>query len=490
MKIISRHIRMSAFSLVMPAIFHAYSSSAYASLLDISQSQAYGSEPTALGAVISDQEPVISSYQTASVYFITDGRKGPGFNGGSSQSMQNFTTEGLCASAGYRIKTCPDGYIRGETCPDDKQYVRECINPESWCKSNGYTVTECELPNYPNEVCPHSGAYYRSCQTDNVRACREADYSLSCEIGKLGDDARICPYDSSYKKCICNPCQGYDYTAEQATAQGYIPGEACNSCGSIKYKRTANACDGFKECTNGGTIGADVCYSGSVKKFSECDDGCSPEYKYNSSNCNGIYEYFFSTVQGYNCNNKYLYCAKAYPILYSDGSVADGIISGKTPIGVVFKSGQAIALKNLKWNSANNTTVSCTYLSCHSDWASAQSAVAQYQPTGCNLNFCSRGRWQLPDLEELKNIAYYHFLRIQASLIMLKNFNAQKIDDNEYSGYYWSRTEASSDTAYVCGMEQNSGGQNTCRKVSKSGYEISKYELFNGGYGVRPILSF
>ena len=62
-------------------------------------------------------------------------------------------------------------------------------------------------------------------------------------MGKVGDTNQSCPYNESYKKCVCNPCGGYDYTAAQASAQGYTPGEVCNSCGTMKYKRSANACD-------------------------------------------------------------------------------------------------------------------------------------------------------------------------------------------------------------------------------------------------------
>ena len=267
MKKLSKTLLMSpAVSLVLPAALFVSFNSAYASLVDTSQNQTFESRPQ---AAASSKRPVSSPFiKLAAVHFIAN-------DGNLSFGNQEFLPEDICKQGGYTHKGCPAGYVKGEACPEDGSYVKDCIDPDTWCKNNGYEVTGCQVPQYPQGACPYGSGYYKSCETDNIRACKELGYSLTCEAGKVGDTNQSCPYNESYKKCVCNPCSGYDYTASEANAQGYTPGEVCNSCGTMKYKRSANACDGFKECTDGGAAGAEVCYSGSLKKFSECKEVCN-----------------------------------------------------------------------------------------------------------------------------------------------------------------------------------------------------------------------
>lgn len=440
MKINSYIKIVSVCSLVWPAFSYASLETKYASLLDISQSQALESEPMALGPVLPGQGSLKNYLKTASVRFITDGKNGNNHFNGSSE--QEFSPGDLCYNAGYRQQSCPAGYIKGEVCPDDSSYVKECIDPASWCKDNGYAVSKCTLPKYPAEVCPHNGAYYKTCETDNIRACKEAGYSLACEAGKVGDAGQACPYNESYKKCVCNPCEGFDYTAEQASAQGYTPGEVCNSCGTMKYKRSANACDGFKECTNGGTAGADVCYAGNLKKFSECDDGCDPEFNTYPADCTG--DYTVDSSRGF-CNGKYIGCVRAAKVLYGDGSV--GMVSelyankDKKPIGIVVDETNrlAVALTNIvkdgSWednqvrfasginpdvdmqrgidynickgasgrvntnillNMAGTTVMQAPF--------EAAELVNAYEPDACSASVCQAGKWFLPVVDEWKKL--------------------------------------------------------------------------------------
>ena len=295
MKKLSKTLLMSpAVSLVLPASLFVSFNSAYASLVDTSQNQTFESRPQA--AAIS-KRPVSSPFiKLAAVHFIAN-------DGNLSFGNQEFLPEDICKQGGYTHKGCPAGYVKGEACPEDGSYVKDCIDPDTWCKNNGYEVTGCQVPQYPQGACPYGSGYYKSCETDNIRACKELGYSLTCEAGKVGDTNQSCPYNESYKKCVCNPCGGYDYTASEANAQGYTPGEVCNSCGTMKYKRSANACDGFKECTDGGAAGAEVCYSGSLKKFSECKEVCDPKFQYDSSNCTGD-----KVLTGNSCGGKYEGC--------------------------------------------------------------------------------------------------------------------------------------------------------------------------------------
>ena len=262
---------------------------------------------------------------------------------------------------------------------------------------------------------------------------------MTCETGKVGDTGDVCPYNSSYKKCICNPCNGYDYTASEATEQGYTMGESCNSCGTLKYKRTANVCEGYLECDAGGATGADVCYSGSVKKFSECLDECASQgYIYTKDDCTG--DYVVDTSTGY-CFGKYKGCVKGARILYGDGTV--GMISeiyqnkDKIPVGFVLDEEKRLAVsltnitqtgtmddKLVPFASGINESISLqrwdNYNLCQSSsgkentkilvnppldsvmlppFAAAVSAN-QFQPGGCTKSFCQKGKWFLPSPEE------------------------------------------------------------------------------------------
>ena len=69
MKIISKSLLWSsAISLVLPQAAFASLSSAYASLVDTSQNQAFESEPQ---AAANSKRPVSSSFKLAAVHFIT-----------------------------------------------------------------------------------------------------------------------------------------------------------------------------------------------------------------------------------------------------------------------------------------------------------------------------------------------------------------------------------------------------------------------------------
>lgn len=313
MKTISIMTLLSAFSLVIPTEVFAslqanvpqgylYSEDTFTPT-GISQSQLCESKPRV--ALLAERPAFTFSQlvRLAKVRFITDNDSRLDFD------KQDFSTEGLCHSAGYVYKNCPEGYVTGSSCPYDSTYVKECVIPDSWCLSHGYQSGNCKAPSYPTQPCPYNPNFFRSCENDYKRACEELSYTANCDSGTIADPAAVCPYDSSYHGCVCNPCHGYDYTAEEATAQGWHPSQdVCNSCGTIRYKRQADSCDGYLDCDNGPETGAGFCWSGTVKKYAACKScSCEDEGYYRNQTQCGL-GYVLSESEVCPCDASYKKC--------------------------------------------------------------------------------------------------------------------------------------------------------------------------------------
>ena len=144
------------------------------------------------------------------------------------------------------------------------------------CASIGYTLTNCTPPGYPDKFCPYDSNYFSSCRQDAPKACTAAGYVQKCDNGEILNPDSLCPYESSFGNCICNPCSGYDYTYEEATAKGYeTDGLPCDSCGTKKYKRKAAECNGYLVCDCGPEIGSPSCWSGTLELFETCQECCA-----------------------------------------------------------------------------------------------------------------------------------------------------------------------------------------------------------------------
>ncbi len=199
-------------------------------------------------------------------------------------------------------------------------------------------------------------------------------------------------------------------------------------------------------------------------------------------------------------------------IVYGDGTVASGVVTGKTPIGVVFDTANrlAVALTDVKkdgtagsevmlWSSSycdtpglqNCTTTEIPYgtnltpITCGVDGrlntnailastcngtTYAATATNNYQPTGCAKDFCKKTKWFLPSIRDLQNI-YLQKTQIDASLTLLKGYSATTVKND----YYWSSTELGNAFAWKFGMG--------------NGYRYY-YGKFSSNYSVRPVLAF
>ena len=250
----------------------------------------------------------------------------------------------------------------------DSSYER---NPSDMCREEGYAVTSCSLPKYPSGQCPYDPSLYQSCKDDTARACKEAGFNTSCGSGYIKDNSQICPYNSSYYKCKCNPCDGYAYTLAQATADGYVADGSCNSCGTTKYKRKNNPCTGFLTCECGGQIGTQTCKSGSATKYQVCKPCC--ENRCSQTSCPDGY-----LCELESCSNKYCItgCAIGYGDLenyWSDGQLKcwlNGISAGSYSCAEIpdcTKLGFSANANNCNGKKYLTCPFNCNYVFCLSD---------------------------------------------------------------------------------------------------------------------------
>ena len=143
------------------------------------------------------------------------------------------------------------------------------------CPQLGYPFTSCPSGYSLYDPCPVSSKYYKECKKDPN--CEDLGYVSSCPEGQIPDLSDVCPEDGNWYKCICDPCEGYEYTYEQATAEGYIVnGAGCQSCDVMKYKRKPAPCVGYNydnmncNVTSCGNLEGGSCRSGNVTKYEKC----------------------------------------------------------------------------------------------------------------------------------------------------------------------------------------------------------------------------
>ena len=190
-------------------------------------------------------------------------------------------------------------------------------------------------------------------------------------------------------------------------------------------------------------------------------------------------------------------------ILYGDGTVASGLVTGKTPIGIVFDTANRLAVALTDINSSGSagsstmmwatgyydipTLGNCTdlttcgvdgranttaILNCGSSCGTTPAATAtnSYEPSGCSKDFCKKTKWFLPSMRDLITL-YNAKSYVNASLSLTASSGAKTLTES----YYWSSTEGSNGSAWRLRMSD--------------GYRGWGYKNYNNYY-VRPVLAF
>ena len=168
-------------------------------------------------------------------------------------------------------------------------------------------------------------------------------------------------------------------------------------------------------------------------------------------------------------------------ILYGDGTVASGLVTGKTPIGIVFDTANRLAVALTDINSSGSagsstmmwatgyydipTLGNCTdlttcgvdgranttaILNCGSSCGTTPAATAtnSYEPSGCSKDFCKKTKWFLPSMRDLITL-YNAKSYVNASLSLTASSGAKTLTES----YYWSSTEISSTSAWYLWMD-------------------------------------
>lgn len=203
-----------------------------------------------------------------------------------------------------------------------------------------------------------------------------------------------------------------------------------------------------------------------------------------------------------------VYCVIPPPLaigdlLFGDGTTSSALVSGKTPIGIVFDTVNRLAValtdvnsigaagsSTMLWSSSSCDTpnlVNCTDIdifSCGADGRFNTNAILAstcnrttyaangangYEPSGCRKDFCKKTMWFLPSMRDLNTI-YSSKTRVNNTLTLLGSMGATTLQN----AYYWSSTEYNSTDAWGLGMNDGRGYG-------------TKYYTY---HYVRPVLTF
>ena len=457
----------------------------------------------------------------ASVHFLTESNSlqfnVPAFE---DTSVQN------CKDLGYTKTSCSSGNP-SVFCPYNNAYFKECCDA-----SYKYTADNCTYPNTLSKT-SCGGKYQCTCDTTlyPVTSC------TSPQVPATGSGSSCTANGvTRYSECVCP--SNYTETCTGQNQQGR--GTGCTYKGTTKY--TACECKpGYNQtCTELGPVTpSDYCQMNGIKYYNNCKtcenkcklDSCPAGVSCTLEDCSGKYcdvgcatgyvnwctkpetdcaklGYTKSVSQ---CSDGYLQCpyntaavfcedigaaVAVGDILYGDGTVANSLVAGKTPIGIVFDTTNhlAVALTDIKkdgtagsssmyWASSycdtpnlDNCTSSDGLTSCGVDGRTNTNAILAstcigttyvanganaYEPSGCSKDFCKKTKWFLPSMRDLITL-YNAKSYVNASLSLTASSGAKTLTES----YYWSSTEY--DNFYAWRLVMSDGYRSASGKTASS----------------------
>ena len=388
---------------------------------------------------------------------------------GSSGNSMNLDGGTQCTDDGY-VKTCPSGQVKDDNnlCPYNSSYFK-CRNAENKCKS-GYVLDNLQCPPGQNQdvTDTYTNEAGNTCVLCRVQTCEDGGYSDSITSCQKGTPVSFA-FQTCYQDVTDKTCEDMGYLSSEPENNICVPVTECGkSCQKGCYQPTCED-GGYKSGIPDDNICTQVDYYGN-KCFNNCyqptcDNGGYLNAQPAGQTCTPIAYYGRNCFQN-DCKNVTL--VTPLPILYSDMTVDDKIISGKTPIGIVFDDTNGIALSlhqssgTLKF-SENESDVSglATCVDPYSCGTDGKTNTAMIIKAGNPdnypaANYCHNyfsdgtegGDWHLPSVVEMDGI-YSQKNKINETLTLLGK--ALLTDD-----YYWtSTTQAKLSDVYEFNMEGN-----------------------------------
>ena len=426
-----------------------------------------------------------------------------------------------CNSMGYFQEACQGNKSPLLKCPYNSAYVK-CTCDTSIYR---YSALNCPPGSYPDEdVCDD---YSKGCVCENNKIWSAEDNSC---VGCLSDSDCADGKECNNRECVnIDLCAGVNCTG----------GQSCNSetgacecpSGEVFYNNRCEApsctnkeiqCSGSTpvcaangqcvECVSASDCGAnEICSGNTCQTVDRCKDvSCSGGKSCNPNNgqceCPSDKPYESGGVceapnctnggvtcpSGQTCNSTSKLCEEAgAPILYSDMTTSRDLISGKTPIGVVFDESRRLAVylresRNVEWqasrvmgkdvslidipgltnisnetsakndfNGKSNTDIIYNYIKNHSNrdaWSFYYNINSYY------VTSADSGKWYVPALGELlllqknKDAVNLTLGKIQGSHLLETDPGAVMYER------YWSSDEYSQDHAWYITMPSGEVG--------------------------------
>ncbi|MFR6464469.1 MAG: hypothetical protein ACLUQJ_03040 [Alphaproteobacteria bacterium] len=423
-----------------------------ARLIDTNQSQSLEAVSTA------DGDFRLPSYKLAGVYFIT-GNNGQTFDNEAKDNDFTDPTGDNCKRLGFAVTSCASGLFN-RACPYNDRIYDKCCEA-----SYTYEASNCPAPRkLSSETCGGKHRCY----------CDTAQYPFaSCNDPQIKGNACTDDGGTRYATCVCpNPVSTpYGCETYYAAPCGSVCKKAyADNCRNRTAVQTPYGCEKYfadcsskcekaysDNCRNRNAVSAPY---GCQQVYGDCQSKCEVAYPDNchkqnavsipsNASCSSYYSDCSSKCSAWKCDSGYVKSGNACvtavrvgSILYGDGTVADSLVTGKMPIGIVFDTGRrlAVALTCVGSNGKEGCVPVLWSSSCYNtspEYFAINGAKA-YEPSGCSKGFCRKGNWFLPDLEKL--ITLYN---AKSSVnVSLEKITFPKVELIAYG--YWSSTETSS----------------------------------------------